>query len=103
MRVLFVTILFECAFCNTTVHFNKKSKSAKDISNVTTTPSDVGTLYLPKWEDLDTRPLPQWYDSAKIGIFIHWGIYSVAGKGEWLWYKMVAGEYYKINILKYNA
>lgn len=23
------------------------------------------------------RPLPQWYDDAKLGIFIHWGPYSV--------------------------
>ena len=23
------------------------------------------------------RPLPKWYDDAKLGIFIHWGIYSV--------------------------
>ncbi len=23
------------------------------------------------------RPLPEWYDDAKLGIFIHWGLYSV--------------------------
>ena len=23
------------------------------------------------------RPLPQWYDDAKLGIFIHWGPYAV--------------------------
>src|SRR5687767_381559 len=23
------------------------------------------------------RPLPIWYDEAKFGIFIHWGVYSV--------------------------
>ncbi len=23
------------------------------------------------------RPLPKWYDDAKFGVFIHWGIYSV--------------------------
>lgn len=33
--------------------------------------------YLPTWESLDSRPLPQWYDDAKLGIFIHWGIYSL--------------------------
>jgi len=25
------------------------------------------------------RPLPQWFEDAKLGIFIHWGIYSVPG------------------------
>jgi alpha-L-fucosidase len=26
-----------------------------------------------------TRPLPAWYDDAKLGIFVHWGVYSVPG------------------------
>lgn len=25
------------------------------------------------------RPLPQWYDDAKLGVFVHWGPYSVPG------------------------
>ncbi|XP_067676716.1 alpha-L-fucosidase-like [Haliotis asinina] len=43
--------------------------------------------YQPTWESLDARPLPAWYDDAKFGIFIHWGIFSVPGLGsEWFWY-----------------
>jgi len=30
-------------------------------------------------ESLDQHALPQWYDDAKLGIFIHWGLYSVPG------------------------
>ncbi len=30
--------------------------------------------YTPDWESLDNRPLPDWYDNAKFGIFIHWVI-----------------------------
>lgn len=30
--------------------------------------------YTPDWKSLDTRPLPDWYDQAKFGIFIHWGL-----------------------------
>ncbi|CAL8136122.1 unnamed protein product [Orchesella dallaii] len=42
--------------------------------------------YDPTWESLDARPLPAWYDQNKIGIFIHWGIYSVPGvASEWFW------------------
>lgn len=26
------------------------------------------------WRD---RPIPTWYDDAKLGIFVHWGVYSV--------------------------
>eukprot|EP00523_Entomoneis_sp_CCMP467_P005183 CAMPEP_0168748758 /NCGR_PEP_ID=MMETSP0724-20121128/16343_1 /TAXON_ID=265536 /ORGANISM="Amphiprora sp., Strain CCMP467" /LENGTH=496 /DNA_ID=CAMNT_0008796601 /DNA_START=61 /DNA_END=1551 /DNA_ORIENTATION=+ len=29
------------------------------------------------WEELDGRPLPQWYDQSKFGIFLHWGVFSV--------------------------
>lgn len=50
----------------------------------------VGTAdrqrYEPTWESLDSRPLPKWYDEAKVGIFIHWGVYSVPTFGtEWFW------------------
>ena len=30
-------------------------------------------------ESLDRHPLPDWYADAKLGIFIHWGLYSVPG------------------------
>ncbi|CAF4954693.1 unnamed protein product, partial [Rotaria socialis] len=36
-----------------------------------------GSSYLPQWSSLDTRPLPSWYDQSKVGIFIHWGVFSV--------------------------
>lgn len=40
--------------------------------------------YKPDWESLDKRPLPEWYDRAKIGIFLHWGLFSVPSfKSEW--------------------
>jgi alpha-L-fucosidase len=51
--------------------------------------------YTPNWDSLDARPLPAWYDQAKFGIFIHWGVFSVpsygggeTGKGasEWFWW-----------------
>jgi len=41
---------------------------------------------VPTWESLDSRPLPGWFDEAKIGIFIHWGVFSVPAKGAWFWY-----------------
>lgn len=33
--------------------------------------------YSPNWASLDTRPVPAWYLSARFGIFIHFGVYSV--------------------------
>jgi alpha-L-fucosidase len=50
--------------------------------------------YRPDWESLDKRPTPAWFEDAKYGIFIHWGVYSVpawAARGEyaeWYWQKM---------------
>jgi len=43
------------------------------------------------WESLDARPVPSWFMDAKLGIFIHWGVYSVPSFGkkgtyaEWYW------------------
>ena len=49
--------------------------------------SDVtSSHYQPTWPSLDKRPLPAWYDDAKFGIFIHWGVFSVPSFGsEWFW------------------
>ena len=30
-------------------------------------------------EALNARPLPAWYDDAKFGIFIHWGLFGIPG------------------------
>lgn len=35
--------------------------------------------YEATWESVSQHPLPTWYDDAKLGIFCHWGIYSVPG------------------------
>jgi alpha-L-fucosidase len=35
--------------------------------------------YEPTLESLDRHLLPPWYAGAKLGIFIHWGLYSVPG------------------------
>ncbi|KAG5315248.1 FUCO fucosidase, partial [Pseudoatta argentina] len=51
------------------------------VSILTKTPK-----YVPTWPSLDSRPLPVWYDVAKFGIFIHWGVFSVPSFGsEWFW------------------
>lgn len=45
-----------------------------------------GESYAPTWESLDSRPNPLWFDRAKVGIFIHWGVFSVPAFGdEWFW------------------
>ena len=44
--------------------------------------------YEPNWESIDKRPLPTRYDESKIGIFIHWGVFSVPSLlTEWFWHQ----------------
>ncbi len=31
------------------------------------------------WESVRTHRVPEWYDDAKLGVFLHWGLYSVPG------------------------
>lgn len=48
-------------------------------------------VYQPNWSSLDQRPTPEWWQDAKFGIFIHWGVYSVPAftpKGRYAeWYQ----------------
>ena len=41
--------------------------------------------YLPTWESVKTHTLPLWYEDCKLGIFIHWGLYSVPAWAEVTW------------------
>jgi len=37
--------------------------------------------YTPTPENLKAR---QWFQEARFGLFVHWGVYAVAGEGEWV-------------------
>lgn len=37
--------------------------------------------YTPTKENLETR---KWFEEARFGLFIHWGVYSTLGDGEWV-------------------
>ncbi len=40
--------------------------------------------YKPDWASLTHHKTPEWYMSDKLGVFIHWGVYSVPAYGnEW--------------------
>tara|TARA_R100000687_G_scaffold63495_2_gene51411 strand:- start:67058 stop:68638 length:1581 start_codon:yes stop_codon:yes gene_type:complete len=45
------------------------------------------------WESLKEYEIPTWYQDAKFGIFIHWGVYSVPShNGEWYPRKMYLSD-----------
>lgn len=54
-------------------------------------------LYDGSWESLQEMPVPSWFDDGKIGIFIHWGPYSVIGykKGATGYSEHVPKQFYR--------
>jgi alpha-L-fucosidase len=42
-------------------------------------PAVAQKVYLPTEASLKERKTPEWFGNAKLGIFIHWGLYSVPG------------------------
>lgn len=40
--------------------------------------------YTPTAENLKAR---EWFQDAKFGLFVHWGVYSVLGNGEWVMHR----------------
>ena len=59
--------------------------------------------YQPTWASLETRPIPVWYDRAKFGIFIHWGVFSVPSFGSPLFWKYwTSGAQNYVDFMKKN-
>lgn len=47
------------------------------VLNLLFLPASAQKVYLPTAESLKDRKTPEWFGNAKLGIFIHWGLYSV--------------------------
>lgn len=62
--------------------------------------------YQPSAANLKAR---EWFQDAKFGLFVHWGVYAVLGKGEWVMNndKMTASDYQtlpaRFNPVNFNA
>ena len=63
----------------------------------------------PTWESLNERGYPQWFQDAKLGIFVHWGLYSVPayaskeGYGEWFYRGLMMKEPERMRMMSYYA
>lgn len=65
--------------------------------------------YRDTWDSLSTATIPEWFSQAKFGIFIHWGLYSIAAhnnewysrnmyiqeKEEWAYHRKTFGQHTK--------
>jgi alpha-L-fucosidase len=62
--------------------------------------------YQPDWESLAQHTAaPQWFRDAKLGIYFHWGVYTVPAYGnEWYprWMHFKENDYYKHHVQKYG-
>ena len=69
-------------------------------------PLNAQKQYTADWDDLKSRPYPQWFKDAKLGIFIHWGVYSVPAYsnkedyGEWYLRGLMLGDSLRTSYMK---
>ena len=73
--------------------------AAAMLAFVTVSSAQAPTHYEPTFESLDQHRLPQWYAGAKLGIFIHWGLYSVPG---WAPLTHPEHDFSSADYIKYN-
>ena len=76
---------------------------AQDLQTLNTSPQVA-----PTWEQLNARPFPEWFKNAKLGIFIHWGVYSVPAYsgvedyGEWFLRGLQEGDTLRTGFMRRN-
>ena len=69
-------------------------------------PSGQTSAYNPAPENLKAR---EWFQDARFGLFIHWGVYSLMADGEWVMNnrQIPAAEYEKLaaffNPIRFDA
>src|SRR5215470_16050160 len=51
------------------------------VPGSSTAQSETQQQYRPAPENMEAR---RWFQDAKFGLFVHWGVYSVMGDGEWV-------------------
>jgi alpha-L-fucosidase len=78
---------------------NKMKKTVFNFLLFSAAMSFAQNKYHAEWESLDKRPAPEWFQDAKFGVFIHWGLYSVPSwapdtgdvysrYSEWYWHRI---------------
>ena len=61
--------------------------------------------YHPDWESLAAHPVPDWYREKRLGIFLHWGVFSVPAYHDWYARNMYIkdSEEYKYHLEHYGT
>jgi alpha-L-fucosidase len=82
-------------------HDAERAKLLRDVDQV-----NAAGPFRPDWESLKNYQVPQWYQDAKFGIFIHWGVYSVPAFGSEWYPRMMyvpGSPEYKHHVAKYGT
>jgi len=60
--------------------------------------------YHPDWDSLAQHPVPAWYKEKRLGIFLHWGVFSVPAYHDWYARNMYIkdSEEYKYHLEHYG-
>ncbi|WP_321473029.1 alpha-L-fucosidase [uncultured Paludibaculum sp.] len=56
---------------------NRRAFLSTLTATAATLPAAFAQKYSPDWTSLKAHAVPTWFEDAKFGIFIHWGLYSV--------------------------
>jgi alpha-L-fucosidase len=105
-RLAPIHILVLVAWMSSMASAEESAGLAGENASASAHQSTVSVPYLPTAENLAAR---EWFQDAKFGIFIHWGVYSVLGRGEWVMQieKISNRQYEKLppqfNPAKYDA
>ena len=61
--------------------------------------------YHADWDSLATHPVPAWYAQKRLGIFLHWGVFSVPAYHDWYARNMYiqGSEEYNYHLAHYGA
>lgn len=63
--------------------FNRKIYTIILLTMMLVVVSATAVTFEPNVESLRQYECPEWFRDAKLGIYVHWGVYSVAERGEW--------------------
>ncbi|MBP5327451.1 MAG: alpha-L-fucosidase [Bacteroidales bacterium] len=61
------------------------------------------------WNSINQRGYPQWFSDARLGIFVHWGLYSVPayaskeGYAEWFYRGLMTGDTARRRVMSHYA
>ena len=83
VQIVFITVqifvFYPCIVSAPAEWYNKAMHPIETVVNSVQLqqPKVDSRKYKPNWQSLQKRKLPDWYDEAKIGVLLQWGVFSV--------------------------